>query len=228
MNYQKKFNTIYKSTFIFYLRIMNRLNRKEYNKKIGIYCIRNNKNNKIYIGSSNNLYKRINDHISSLERNIHCNKHLQNSYNINKEHFIVEVLSVFDDIEKVKIYEPLLIKLFEAYKQKYGYNILIQYKGTNGIKFSEERCKKISESNKGRIASNKGIPMTDEQKLLLQEVGKKRGKPILIYDLNNEFIEEHPTIYSVIRKYNLDKRSTQRVLTGKYKQTKGLILRYKG
>lgn len=41
------------------------------------------------------------------------------------------------------------------------------------------------------------------------------------------FIEELPSINEVIRKYNLDKRSVQRVLSGKYKYTKGLILKFK-
>ena len=200
----------------------------KYKNVIGIYTIINNNSNKIYIGSSNNLYKRINDHIRELNKNIHCNPHLQNAYNIDKDFFTIEVIATFNDIESIQIYEPLLIKLYQSNKPSLGYNILTEYRGTKGIKFTKERRNKISKSNKGRIAHNKGVPMSYEQKLLLRKINSiKRGKSILIYDTENQFIEELPSINEVIRKYNLDKRSVQRVLSGKYKYTKGLILKFK-
>jgi len=49
-------------------------------KKSGIYCITNIVNNKIYIGSSVNIYHRLKRHYSELKRGIHANKYLQNSY----------------------------------------------------------------------------------------------------------------------------------------------------
>ena len=206
---------------------MEKLSTK-YKKVIGIYALINNTSNKIYIGSSNNLYKRINDHIRDLNKNIHYNTHLQNAYNIDKKSFTVEIISTFDNISFLEIYEPLLIKLYQTNKSETGYNILTEYRGTHGITFTKERCNNISKSKKGHKAHNKGIPMSEEQKLILRKVNTiKRGKPILVYNLNNQFIEELPSINEVIRKYNLDKRSTQRVLSGKYKFTKGLILRFK-
>lgn len=52
-------------------------------KKSGIYLIKNNLNQKIYIGSSMNIYRRWLSHISALQRGNHCNVKLQNSWNLH-------------------------------------------------------------------------------------------------------------------------------------------------
>lgn len=64
-------------------------------KNIGIYRILNTKNNKIYIGSSENLNKRRIDHFGLLKRNKHHSIHLQRAWNrtLNPEStFIFEIL----------------------------------------------------------------------------------------------------------------------------------------
>lgn len=47
----------------------------------GIYIIKNIKNNKFYVGSSVNFYKRFWDHKKWLRLNVHGNTHLQNAWN---------------------------------------------------------------------------------------------------------------------------------------------------
>jgi len=47
---------------------------------IGIYKINNTINNKFYIGSSCNILKRFNEHITRLKKNAHPNKHLQSAF----------------------------------------------------------------------------------------------------------------------------------------------------
>jgi len=47
----------------------------------GVYLIKNNVNKKIYVGSSLNIYKRINKHFAELRRGKHYNNLLQRSYN---------------------------------------------------------------------------------------------------------------------------------------------------
>lgn len=49
--------------------------------KVGIYMIRNRKNNKVYVGCSNNIRKRWYDHKTDLNKNEHGNEHLQRSWN---------------------------------------------------------------------------------------------------------------------------------------------------
>lgn len=46
-----------------------------------IYKILNKINGKFYIGSTNNAKRRWNQHRTELNKNIHCNKHLQNAWN---------------------------------------------------------------------------------------------------------------------------------------------------
>lgn len=64
-------------------------------KSIGIYRILNTKNNKMYIGSSEDLDKRKTNHFGMLKRNKHHSIHLQRAYNrtINAQQvFIFEIL----------------------------------------------------------------------------------------------------------------------------------------
>lgn len=59
----------------------------------GIYKIECLKNNKLYIGSSKNIYSREKEHFSTLNKNKHYNKHLQNAYNkYGKEGFLFEII----------------------------------------------------------------------------------------------------------------------------------------
>lgn len=51
----------------------------------GIYQIYNPINNKRYIGSSINVERRLKEHLRNLEKNRHCNDHLQSAYNKYKD-----------------------------------------------------------------------------------------------------------------------------------------------
>lgn len=60
---------------------MIHLDRGNYNKKCGVYAIYDRSKNIAYIGSTNNLYSRINSHKNALSRGEHCNPRLQYHYN---------------------------------------------------------------------------------------------------------------------------------------------------
>lgn len=61
-------------------------------KKIsGVYCIKDSKGVVVYVGSANDMHKRISVHKSNLRNNKHRNKKLQELYN-NKVEFTYEVL----------------------------------------------------------------------------------------------------------------------------------------
>lgn len=47
---------------------------------VGVYCIKNKVNGKKYIGSSNNIYRRLQIHVSKLKSGKHSNKHLLSAY----------------------------------------------------------------------------------------------------------------------------------------------------
>lgn len=63
----------------------------------GVYKIQNLKNNKIYIGQSFDIKRRIDEHFNELENGIHLNKYLQYDFDRYKRRdFSVEVLCYFD------------------------------------------------------------------------------------------------------------------------------------
>jgi group I intron endonuclease len=92
----------------------------------GIYCIKNLINNKIYIGSSINLKKRITTHKWLLNKNNHFNKYLQNSWDkygeINFSFTIIKTLYVKNEL-LLRKYEEYYIKSLKALYNEWGFNI---------------------------------------------------------------------------------------------------------
>lgn len=77
---------------------------KSYDNKPGIYVIRNLINQKIYVGKSKNIYKRLYQHlydIKTIDRNNNENPHLLNSILKNGiENFDYYVVEYFEDDEE--------------------------------------------------------------------------------------------------------------------------------
>lgn len=113
--------------------------------KSGVYCIENTINNKKYIGSSINVYKRRNRHFSELKTNKHKNSKLQNSF--NKHGFSCFIFYVLELVEDVQ----LLIEKEQSFidEQKPEYNINLIANSSLGVKRSEETKEKIRQANSG-------------------------------------------------------------------------------
>lgn len=121
----------------------------------GIYWILNTINNKIYIGSSKDLYIRKRKHFERLKKGNHTNNHLQNAYNkYGKETFEFEILITCD---------PTLLLWYEQQfidQCKPEYNILSRAYSNIGYHHSDEAKKKISLASKRM----KRDPLSDEHK----------------------------------------------------------------
>lgn len=110
----------------------------------GIYKITNKINNKIYIGSSKNIFNRWLQHLDLLLKNEHHNYNLQNDFNIqgkNVNDFNFEILEITDeDILKddLLILEGKYIIENQSYKNNIGYNIVINKSKTINIKKDKE------------------------------------------------------------------------------------------
>ena len=113
----------------------------------GIYCIENAINNKKYIGQSSNIYYRWRKHKGELNRNVHVNSHLQNSWNKygqdNFKFYILEKCTL-DELDDKEIY---YIDYYNTIDDRYGYNM--KTGGQNhGIEYSDELKNKLSISVK--------------------------------------------------------------------------------
>lgn len=197
----------------------------------GIYKITNKINGKFYIGSSNNLRKRLQDHKRELRAGKHTNKHLQASWNkYGEDSFDFEVLEIVSDgtNEKLRELETLYIQETECYKGSIGYNLIPGGIGTLNLHCSEEKKKRISEANKGKVAWNKGIPMDETQKDTLKEINRKnRGKKIDISDPQGNFIETLSSVSEVVEKYQISKNTVTDSCKGRRVPRK-FIFKYNG
>lgn len=146
-------------------------------EQIGIYCIRNIKNDKVYIGSSNNLQRRLRDHKSELNKGIHANDHLQKSWqHYGEDCFEFLVLEYCQETE--------LLQREDFYMQKYsslnpdrGYNLLSAdraiFSDSTKQKLSEIGKRPCSEETKRKISeANKGRKFTEEHRKKLSEAKK--------------------------------------------------------
>lgn len=133
----------------------------------GIYEIKNITNNKIYIGSSNNVYKRKREHFSSLKNGTHCNEHLQRAYNLyGKNNFKFKIVEICEENDLLKIEQAYLDKYFD--------------KGINCYNENPIACK--PPSRKGKTPWNK-----NKNKIYSKETLQKMSKA----KKNKKLSEEH-------------------------------------
>lgn len=123
-------------------------------EKIGIYSIINKINNKLYIGSTSDSFrKRWNLHKHHLRNNKHKNSHLQYAWNkYGEENFEFVILKSCNDRLKVLETEQLYIDK-EDFENLYNINPF----ATGGLQFSEESIRKRTATNveKNKILSER-------------------------------------------------------------------------
>lgn len=146
---------------------------------IGIYAIYNKLDNKVYVGKSKNIERRISQHFSALRKEVidtkRVNKHLFNSFKkYGEENFKWKILEEVKscDEELLKYLELYYMDLHKSYDRDFGYN-LRRDSSTNMIVHEETRVL-ISESVQGEKNPNYGNNWTDEQKSRMSEIKKKQ------------------------------------------------------
>ena len=139
--------------------------------KSGIYKIRNLSNDKCYVGSAANVFKRWRVHKCYLKSNKHRNVHLQRAWNRHGEqNFVFEVIEEVQD--KIKLIEREQYYL-DALRPEY--NICAIAGSCLGIKRSAEVKQKMSEAKKGEKHPFYGKTFSEEhrQKMSESKMGEK-------------------------------------------------------
>lgn len=135
----------------------------------GIYIIRNKKENKKYVGSTNGGRDRWKQHKEGLTKGTHHSRYLQRAWDKHGEDafefvFIEECIP-----EMLLIREQNWIDFFRSYDSRFGYNMSPTAGNTLGIKRSEETKKKLRELNLGEKHPMYGKHLSEEHKKKISE-----------------------------------------------------------
>lgn len=157
---------------------------------IGIYCIENVINHKKYIGQSADIISRWGKHKNFLRNNKHCNKKLQNAWNLYGEqsfNFYVLEECELDNINDREIY---WIDFYNCIND--GYNLCFGGDGIRGYKHTEEEiCKMIQ---------------------------VQHPEPVYQISFDHCIIEEFPSASKAAKKFHLSARTIKDVCRRKNHQ----------
>lgn len=141
----------------------------------GIYKIINKINQKYYLGSSKNIEKRWDRHISDLKNQRHHSILLQRSWNkYGEENFDFTIIEVIDE-NQILIREQELLEQETPYNPKIGFNIGTQATGGDNLTHNPNKqqiIENISKAVKKRYENE-----TSEQKLIRCENIKGSKNP---------------------------------------------------
>lgn len=119
------------------------------NKISGIYKIENIVNGNVYIGQSIDIYTRWKSHKRNLNKQIHTNTYLQNSWNKYGEvNFKFDIIEKVSNLEELNSREQYWMDFYKSYTRNFGYNIEQKADKSN---MSQETKNKISKSRKGKF-----------------------------------------------------------------------------
>lgn len=140
---------------------------------IGIYCVKNITNGKCYVGQSTDIEGRWNQHLNQYSK---CTLLLEDMRIFCVENFELSILETLpSDKEQLQEREKYWIKKLNS-KYPNGYNVS---DGGNGMfgSHSEISKQKISISNIGKVAPNKGIPHSEETRRKISDghIGKSKS-----------------------------------------------------
>jgi group I intron endonuclease len=184
-----------------------------------IYQIRNTINNKIYIGSTNNIRKRCNNHRSKLNNNIHENQYLQQAWNKygenNFEFSIIEEVQDFNRIEK----EIFYLNEKRSYERHIGYNFdknPTDKSGKNNPFYGKKHTQEVKDKIK-TIANNRSEEL--KKKMGEKNIGEKHPQSKLNWDKVRQIREIYKqggyTQRELAFKYNISYGTISAILKNK-------------
>ena len=132
--------------------------------KSGIYLIYNLANQRVYVGQSRNVKRRLNCHKACLRHSNHSNEHLQRAFSKYGEDKFVFRSVEYCEVENLTEREEYWIGQFSSMNPNRSYNLLRAK--TNGGHSEETRAK--------MSAANKGKPKSEEHRAKMIE--NRKGK----------------------------------------------------
>ena len=144
----------------------------------GIYMIRCKIDNKVYIGQSIYLKRRMRDHQRKLETGTHPNTYLQHAvdkYGISNFDFRIVERCNYSDIDNKERY---WIHYFRSSERDFGYNM--EDGGHNGRKYSEDRVEALTGENNSMF----GKHQTEEVKQKIQSANRGMNSILTVKDVS--------------------------------------------
>lgn len=157
----------------------------------GIYKIQSKcKPERCYIGSAKNIPHRWKTHLKDLRGVYHKNNKLQNHFNKHGEADFVFSILLGCEISYLIANEQFFIDSYKPW-----FNIAPKAGSMLGYRFSDSAKENLSRSHLGQKAWNKGLPQSDEQRIMngLNKLGNKNM-------LGKHHSEETKKHWSKIRK----------------------------
>jgi group I intron endonuclease len=195
--------------------------RIEDKNKSGIYCIYNKVNGKKYVGKSNNIYRRIWEHVNYLDRSDkNENRYLINAWHkYGKENFDYKVLEYLDCDNELLAEKELYYMIQEKSTDRtYGYNLRMD--SSTGCITHEETRKLKSELNKGENNPNYGNSWSDDKKQRMSELKKQQYA-------NGEVAYDKTACYKGIESRNKRWEENPELKETMKKKVKERVTRYK-
>lgn len=190
----------------------------------GVYMIKNVLNDKRYIGSSRNIKQRLRTHLSTLIRNLHHNKHLQNSYNkYGQNSFKMCVLERCEDIRDTILFlEQKYLDLNPEYnKAKVAEN-------NSGWRHTEDTKSRMSQSRTGKPRLvNKSTYSVPKLNININKINKNLTVPVIQYDLDGNVIQEYSSISDAARTIQKKREGIRDCCRGRQISAYGFKWRYK-
>lgn len=176
---------------------MSKLN-DTFEKISGIYKISNNKTNLIYIGSSNNLKRRLHRHFYELSHNVHRNFKMQKDFNrYGLDTFDVEILITFKiiTIQELREQERIYVEKYNSLNN--GYNLV----PVENFNFTHEQLSEYA-----------------------KKANKDRMRKVLSFNKDTgEFIKEFNSISLAAKFYQTSSSNISGVCKGKINYIKGCV-----